>query len=255
MPEKTIVGANPSVGQTNVRTAPIPRRMKPATGDTQPALVHSSLARLTGGLSPVALGAAYLDWATHLAFSPGKQMPLVDKAVRASLRWMSQVQSQGLVGSVPPLHHHALVSGPSLRRRRLAAMAVQSDPPTLPAQPPMVAECHHRRWRRHSAAPSRRGVRHAPASSRYALAVEFPGDDVAVAPGEVIYRNQSVDLGRTQINRETHMISRLRYGAAIIILLSATSLAMAAGNVTSGKDIVGSWALVSADAFGRTPVP
>ncbi|MDJ1160073.1 alpha/beta fold hydrolase [Chelatococcus sp. SYSU_G07232] len=59
-------------------------------------LVHSSLARLTGGLSPAALGGAYLDWATHLAFSPGKQLQLLDKAARKVLRWATQVEAQCL---------------------------------------------------------------------------------------------------------------------------------------------------------------
>ena len=44
--------------------------------------VHASIARMTGGLSPAALAGAYLDWATHLAFSPGKQAQLAGKAVR-----------------------------------------------------------------------------------------------------------------------------------------------------------------------------
>jgi polyhydroxyalkanoate synthase subunit PhaC len=48
--------------------------------------LHATAARFTAGLSPAALAAAYLDWATHLAFSPGKQLQLVDKAARKSLR-------------------------------------------------------------------------------------------------------------------------------------------------------------------------
>src|SRR5829696_8498636 len=44
--------------------------------------VHASLARLTLGLSPAALAEAYLDWAAHLAFSPGKQGQLLGKATR-----------------------------------------------------------------------------------------------------------------------------------------------------------------------------
>lgn len=44
--------------------------------------VHAGLAHLTLGLSPAALAGAYLDWATHLAFSPGKQAQLVGKAIR-----------------------------------------------------------------------------------------------------------------------------------------------------------------------------
>ncbi len=43
---------------------------------------HAGLARLTGGLSPAALTAAYMDWAVHLAISPGKQVELAAKAAR-----------------------------------------------------------------------------------------------------------------------------------------------------------------------------
>lgn len=43
---------------------------------------HASLAHLTGGLSPAALTAAYMDWAVHLAISPGKQVELATKGAR-----------------------------------------------------------------------------------------------------------------------------------------------------------------------------
>ena len=43
---------------------------------------HATIARGTGGLSPAALAGAYLDWATHLALSPGKQLQLAEKAYR-----------------------------------------------------------------------------------------------------------------------------------------------------------------------------
>ena len=47
---------------------------------------HATIARFTAGLSPIALTEAYLDWASHLAFSPGKRFQLVEKAARKSLR-------------------------------------------------------------------------------------------------------------------------------------------------------------------------
>ena len=37
--------------------------------------LHAAMAPLTGGLSPAALSAAYLDWAVHLATSPGRSGP------------------------------------------------------------------------------------------------------------------------------------------------------------------------------------
>lgn len=45
--------------------------------------MHAALGRLTGGLSPVALSLAYIDWAQHLLFSCDKQRDLVLKAQHA----------------------------------------------------------------------------------------------------------------------------------------------------------------------------
>ena len=49
--------------------------------------VHAAVARVTSGLSPSALAAAYSDWAVHLASSPGKQSQLVQKATKKALRY------------------------------------------------------------------------------------------------------------------------------------------------------------------------
>src|SRR4051812_26516287 len=49
--------------------------------------VHAAVAQLTGGLSPAALAGAYLDWASHLAFSPGKRAELVAKGWRKWARF------------------------------------------------------------------------------------------------------------------------------------------------------------------------
>jgi polyhydroxyalkanoate synthase len=48
--------------------------------------VHAMTARATGGISPSALADAYADWALHLATSPGKQLQLIEKAVKKWLR-------------------------------------------------------------------------------------------------------------------------------------------------------------------------
>ena len=42
-------------------------------------LLRANMARMTFGISPIALGLAYTDWAEHLASSPGKAMRLVEK--------------------------------------------------------------------------------------------------------------------------------------------------------------------------------
>ncbi|MDE2614864.1 MAG: polyhydroxyalkanoic acid synthase [Burkholderiales bacterium] len=54
-------------------------------------LVHTSFAPITGGLSPVSLGLAWADWAWHLAVSPGRQMELAALAARQGLEWAHDV--------------------------------------------------------------------------------------------------------------------------------------------------------------------
>jgi polyhydroxyalkanoate synthase len=48
--------------------------------------VHAATARATAGISPSAVTSAYLDWATHLAASPGKRLQLVEKAVKKTAK-------------------------------------------------------------------------------------------------------------------------------------------------------------------------
>ncbi len=50
-------------------------------------ILHANENRLTGGISPAAAILAYLDWAVHLANSPGKQAELVQKALRKSIKF------------------------------------------------------------------------------------------------------------------------------------------------------------------------
>ncbi|WP_306114637.1 MULTISPECIES: alpha/beta hydrolase [unclassified Roseovarius] len=40
----------------------------------------------TAGLSPIALASAYADWALHLATAPGKQMELIEKSAKKTMR-------------------------------------------------------------------------------------------------------------------------------------------------------------------------
>lgn len=50
--------------------------------DSLDHIAHAGLARLTGGLSPAAVVAAFMDWTAHLAISPGKQLELATKGTR-----------------------------------------------------------------------------------------------------------------------------------------------------------------------------
>ncbi|TCS63105.1 polyhydroxyalkanoate synthase [Varunaivibrio sulfuroxidans] len=53
--------------------------------------LHAGEARLTAGLSPSSALSAYLDWAAHLANSPGKIGELFEKAFRKSLKFNAHV--------------------------------------------------------------------------------------------------------------------------------------------------------------------
>src|SRR5574338_1054130 len=50
--------------------------------------LHAMTARLTGGISPVALTQAYTDWLQHLLLSPDKQIELVRKAADKWARYL-----------------------------------------------------------------------------------------------------------------------------------------------------------------------
>ncbi len=73
------------MGKTKPKIAPL-GQTKPSAFDlhsltrTVDRMVHSNVARRTGGLSPIALGQVWWDWAAHLAASPGRQMELAASA-------------------------------------------------------------------------------------------------------------------------------------------------------------------------------
>jgi polyhydroxyalkanoate synthase len=52
-------------------------------------MAHAYTARVSGGLSPAAVGLAFGDWAMHLAGAPGKQAELLRKAGRKWLRYVN----------------------------------------------------------------------------------------------------------------------------------------------------------------------
>ncbi len=70
-----------------------------AFSDIVDRATHAAIARFTAGLSPAALAAANLDWAAHLAFSPGKQWQLAGKAMRKAARFAAYAQRCALTRS------------------------------------------------------------------------------------------------------------------------------------------------------------
>jgi polyhydroxyalkanoate synthase subunit PhaC len=69
-----------------------------ALADITDRALHAATARFTAGVSPAALAEAYLDWATHLAYAPGKRTQLVDKAMRKAMRFGNYAQKYALSG-------------------------------------------------------------------------------------------------------------------------------------------------------------
>ena len=67
-----------------------------AFAETMDRSLNAAVARYSTGLSPMALVAAYWDWASHLAFAPGKRMQLTEKTVKKSLRLGNYVMRNAL---------------------------------------------------------------------------------------------------------------------------------------------------------------
>jgi polyhydroxyalkanoate synthase len=65
-------------------------------------LLHAFQARVTGGVSPTSLTLAFLDWAVHLAGSPGAQQRLADKAVRKAGRLAAHAAERWRDPAAPP---------------------------------------------------------------------------------------------------------------------------------------------------------
>lgn len=105
-----IVEAQPGSAAAHPKAVMSPNRQAEAAGERDSYAVtafaditdrsmHAALARFTLGLSPAALAHTYLDWATHLLFSPGKRFQLVDKATRKNARLAAYMYQCALKGS------------------------------------------------------------------------------------------------------------------------------------------------------------
>jgi polyhydroxyalkanoate synthase subunit PhaC len=70
-----------------------------ALPDLTDRTLHAARARLTAGISPAAVAQAYLDWATHLAYSPGKRGQLLNIAISKALRFARYVNQYAVNGS------------------------------------------------------------------------------------------------------------------------------------------------------------
>ncbi len=62
---------------------PLPKPIAAQTAyETLDRITHANVAKATAGLSPSVLAEAWMDWAVHLAASPGKQLQLAEQALQ-----------------------------------------------------------------------------------------------------------------------------------------------------------------------------
>jgi len=109
--------------------------------------VNATLARFTLGISPLAVASDYLDWATHLAASPGKQLRLFVKAVNKAQYFGLHVLRSALDPRTPPC------IAPLPQDRRFTNPAWQMSPYSLVYQAFLLQQ----QWF-HSAMTGVRGV-------------------------------------------------------------------------------------------------
>ncbi len=68
--------------------------------ETLDRMAHAAVAKTTSGLSPSVLAEAWMDWAAHLAVSPGKQLHLMEQALRnAQALWTASLGASKPEGS------------------------------------------------------------------------------------------------------------------------------------------------------------
>ena len=77
-------------------TNEVPHEAEPTVYEAMDRAAHAAVAKATSGIAPSVLAEAWIDWAVHLAVSPGKQLHLMEAAMRnAQALW-------GLALGAPP---------------------------------------------------------------------------------------------------------------------------------------------------------
>ncbi len=84
-----------------VKTAALPVPEQPSVYAEIDRVVHAGVARATSGLAPSMFGEAWMDWAVHMAVSPGKQLQLMEKSLRDTQALAAQAFG-GAAGDAAP---------------------------------------------------------------------------------------------------------------------------------------------------------
>ncbi len=108
---RTMVPSEPGAGQGS--------DTKPQQSEPYPAdrTFHAMLAHLTGGVSPVALALAHIDWASHLAAAPQRRMEIAQNALKNTRQFIESVShflspGQGPWSLIKPAPQDRRFAGP-----------------------------------------------------------------------------------------------------------------------------------------------
>ncbi len=193
-------------------------------------LVHAAEGRATLGLSPTALGLAWLDWATHLANAPFRRLGLARAALHQGRR-LAEVAATGVPVIVPPpgdrrfaapgwqnppfhLIHQAFLlteewwrtaaaapEGTARANDRIVAFAARQwldifSPSNVPWLNPEVIEATAATGGRNLATGAANFLRdlQQALSGRPDAAGFRIGTDIAATPGKVVLRNELIEL-------------------------------------------------------------
>jgi polyhydroxyalkanoate synthase len=156
--------------------------------------LRADLGKLTGGISPAALGGAYLDWAIHLMVSPGRQLELAHKAMTGMID-NAGFAVRCAAGAAEDPCRHALSQD-----TRFRAPEWQKAPYSVLAHSFLSIE----RWWE-AATSGVRGV-----SDRHQAVVTFANRQLldTVAPSNFILTNPQV-VARTRIERGANLVRGL----------------------------------------------
>jgi len=152
-----------------------------ALGEVVDRAARAALARFTFGFSPTALAECYLDYATHLAWSPGKQLQLLEKAVQQFARLALHARECAIRASeTEPFIH------PLPQDRRFVGEPWQQWPYNLIYQSFLLQQ----QWW-HSATTGVRGV-----TKQHEKAIEFAARQIldVFAPSNFLLTNPELQL-------------------------------------------------------------
>jgi poly[(R)-3-hydroxyalkanoate] polymerase subunit PhaC len=193
-------------------------------------LIHAAEGRFTLGLSPTALGLAWLDWATHLANAPFRRLGLTREALQQARRLLEAAETGATVIAPPPgdrrfaapgwqnppfhlIHQTFLLAeewwreaatapeGTTRANDRIVAFAARQwldvfSPSNIPWLNPEVIEATVTSGGRNlttGAANFLRDLQQA-LSGRPDTAGFRLGADIAATPGQVVFRNELIEL-------------------------------------------------------------